>query len=240
MKTYLEYKDEKSAKFWQVEVIKNTHTVTYGKIGTDGRSSLKTFDTEENAQKDNSKLIAKKTKKGYKEVEKKDKGTTTEKIKELLMKFLQTDGYTLEESIKDINESKIQIKKDVINVTYSNGMVDVFKIKEGLVSLFVEDEDSTEEIKTDITKFKKLTNQQLLEYSKYAKHKGIKEYLKEMGENGLENYGGKFLFHEGNLEVKGSFDFNKVDNDITVLIVKGDLVVSELFRDYCHDGQVVQ
>ena len=31
MQKYLEYKDEKSHKFWQIEVEENSFTVTYGK-----------------------------------------------------------------------------------------------------------------------------------------------------------------------------------------------------------------
>ncbi len=68
MKKYLEYKDEKSHKFWEIEVKDNTHTVTYGKVDTNGRSSTKTFDTAEMAQKDAEKLIKAKIKKGYTEI----------------------------------------------------------------------------------------------------------------------------------------------------------------------------
>ncbi len=68
MKKYLEYKDEKSHKFWEVEVKDNTHTVTYGKVGSNGRSSTKTFDTAEIAKEDAEKLIKAKIKKGYVEI----------------------------------------------------------------------------------------------------------------------------------------------------------------------------
>ncbi len=68
MKTYLEYKDEKSHKFWQIEVSKNTFTVTYGKVGTNGQSKTKEFDTAEKATSEAEKIIKQKLKKGYKEV----------------------------------------------------------------------------------------------------------------------------------------------------------------------------
>lgn len=68
MTIYLEYNDEKSAKFWKIDVNNNTHTVTYGKIGTDGKGKTKTFETAELAMKDAEKLIKSKTKKGYQEV----------------------------------------------------------------------------------------------------------------------------------------------------------------------------
>ena len=65
MKKYLEYKDDKSSKFWQIEIAGNTHTVTYGKIGTDGTEKTKEFSNEDAAQKDAEKLIDSKKKKGY-------------------------------------------------------------------------------------------------------------------------------------------------------------------------------
>ena len=40
MKTYLEYKDEKSHKFWEIEVKENTFTVTYGKVDSNALSLL--------------------------------------------------------------------------------------------------------------------------------------------------------------------------------------------------------
>jgi len=65
MSQYLEYRDEKSAKFWTIEVQGNSHTVRYGRIGTDGRTSTKEFDSEEEAQKSADKLLQSKLKKGY-------------------------------------------------------------------------------------------------------------------------------------------------------------------------------
>ena len=65
MKTYLEYQDSKSHKFWQIERADDTHTVTYGRVGTAGQSKTKTFASAEAAQKDAEKLIKSKTKKGY-------------------------------------------------------------------------------------------------------------------------------------------------------------------------------
>lgn len=64
----LEYHDEKSSKFWQVAVDGESHTVTYGRIGSDGQSKTKTFSSPEQAQQDADKQLAKKLKKGYQEV----------------------------------------------------------------------------------------------------------------------------------------------------------------------------
>src|SRR6266481_1618724 len=65
MKRQLVYMDAKSSKFWNIELAANSHTVTYGRIGTDGQSLTKPFPTEEAAQKDMEKLIREKLGKGY-------------------------------------------------------------------------------------------------------------------------------------------------------------------------------
>lgn len=64
-RVYLEYVEGKSSKFWQVDVVGTTHTVTYGKIGAKGTTKTKEFSGEDAAQKDAEKLIASKLKKGY-------------------------------------------------------------------------------------------------------------------------------------------------------------------------------
>ena len=68
MKADLIYQDEKSNKFWSIEVNGSEHTVTFGRIGTNGTSSTKQFGDAEAAQKAASKLIASKKKKGYVEM----------------------------------------------------------------------------------------------------------------------------------------------------------------------------
>lgn len=68
MKADLIYQDEKSNKFWSIEVNGNEHTVTFGRIGTNGTSSTKQFGDAEAAQKAALKLIASKKKKGYVEM----------------------------------------------------------------------------------------------------------------------------------------------------------------------------
>lgn len=68
MKTYLEFHDTTSNKFWQIEVNDIQHTVTYGKTNTDGQSKSKTFETAELCLKDAEKLIKSKKAKGYAEL----------------------------------------------------------------------------------------------------------------------------------------------------------------------------
>ncbi|MEZ6187671.1 MAG: WGR domain-containing protein [Planctomycetota bacterium] len=54
-----------SSKFWEITLDGSEFTTTYGKIGTDGKSTTKAFDSPEQAQKEYDKLIGQKTKKGY-------------------------------------------------------------------------------------------------------------------------------------------------------------------------------
>ncbi|EKR80573.1 WGR domain protein, partial [Leptospira interrogans str. UI 08452] len=61
----LTFKDDKSDKFWNIEVSGNSFTVTYGKTGTSGTSQTKTFETEEICIKEAQKLLSEKLKKGY-------------------------------------------------------------------------------------------------------------------------------------------------------------------------------
>jgi len=65
MKTYLEYKDDKSSKFWEVLVEGNNATVRYGKIGTKGTAKVHEYDSPEKAIAEAEKLAKSKIKKGY-------------------------------------------------------------------------------------------------------------------------------------------------------------------------------
>ncbi|MEM6956029.1 MAG: WGR domain-containing protein [Myxococcota bacterium] len=65
MKAHLEYSDQKSSKFWEIEVDGTSHTVRYGKIGTAGQSKTKEFSSHDEALRAAEKLIASKKKKGY-------------------------------------------------------------------------------------------------------------------------------------------------------------------------------
>ena len=64
---YLEYVDDKSSKFWEISVQGRYHTVTYGRIGSEGQSKTKEFEDAAAAEADAQKLIASKKKKGYAE-----------------------------------------------------------------------------------------------------------------------------------------------------------------------------
>lgn len=63
-KTY-RYIDDKSDKFWRIEISSNEFLLNYGKTGTNGTYQIKSFDNEELCIKEANKLITSKTKKGY-------------------------------------------------------------------------------------------------------------------------------------------------------------------------------
>lgn len=63
MITYLEYKDEKSHKFWQIKVVGESYTVTFGKVGTEGQSRTKSFALAETAKEEAEYQIKSKMKK---------------------------------------------------------------------------------------------------------------------------------------------------------------------------------
>ncbi len=61
-----EFSEGSSNKFWQIDMKGGTgFTTKYGKIGTDGQTSLKEYGSPAEAKKEYDKLIAEKTKKGY-------------------------------------------------------------------------------------------------------------------------------------------------------------------------------
>ena len=64
MRTF-SYSDAKSHKFWTIDAHGTDFTVTYGKIGTAGQSSAKSFATADKCQAEADKLVREKTGKGY-------------------------------------------------------------------------------------------------------------------------------------------------------------------------------
>jgi predicted DNA-binding WGR domain protein len=67
MKREFYLQDDRSNKFWTIELCGNAHTTTHGRIGTTGKETRKEFATDELAKRDFDKLVASKIKKGYSE-----------------------------------------------------------------------------------------------------------------------------------------------------------------------------
>jgi len=68
MKKRLEYKDEKTEKFWEGEVVGCSYIVRYGKMGTNGHEVKTDFASEEEARDKFEKVVKSKISKGYYEV----------------------------------------------------------------------------------------------------------------------------------------------------------------------------
>ena len=66
MKQAFIYTDDKSQKFWIIDAAGNDIMVNFGKLGTNGRFQITEYNDETECQKAADKLIAQKTKKGYK------------------------------------------------------------------------------------------------------------------------------------------------------------------------------
>jgi uncharacterized protein (TIGR02996 family) len=64
MRTF-EFRDGKSNKFWNIDLKGNAFTVTFGRIGSAGKTQTKTFRDAANAQKEHYKLVKEKLGKGY-------------------------------------------------------------------------------------------------------------------------------------------------------------------------------
>ena len=65
-KAYYECKDKTSRKFWEIDTKGKTVTVRFGKIGSDGQASVKTFATPFEAAMHTARAEAKKLQVGYK------------------------------------------------------------------------------------------------------------------------------------------------------------------------------
>ena|SRR5687767_3830543 len=61
------YSDDKSNKFWTIELEDDSFTVHFGRTGTNGQTQTKEFASPDAAKKEYEKLIAEKVRKGYQE-----------------------------------------------------------------------------------------------------------------------------------------------------------------------------
>lgn len=64
----LTFSDGSSNKFWTIVLSGTEHTVTFGKVGTNGQTQNKSFESDDAAKKAYDKLVAEKMKKGYVDV----------------------------------------------------------------------------------------------------------------------------------------------------------------------------
>jgi len=62
---HFEFIDEKSSKFWEIQVAGDSFGVRYGKVGTAGQTNVKVFADAAAATKHADKLVSEKLGKGY-------------------------------------------------------------------------------------------------------------------------------------------------------------------------------
>lgn len=67
---YLERKDEKSHDFWSIDYYDGTYTILQGKVGTEGKTLMKTFNSKEDSYIEGDILVMEKLKEGYKKINK--------------------------------------------------------------------------------------------------------------------------------------------------------------------------
>lgn len=115
MKKYFIFQDEKSQKFW---IIKNEAlkiTTHYGRIGTNGQIKTKDLETQEETDKEFSKLINQKVKKGYIETNQENIFNSKDESKRY---FLSLDDVW--DDGKGVNDFILKIKNDKKITTYKH------------------------------------------------------------------------------------------------------------------------
>lgn len=90
---YFELVEGSSAKFWEILVEGSDVTTRYGKIGTAGQQTVKEHDSKGDAFKEYDKLVAEKTKKGYRELGGGSGGGVGEARNPELEKAIEADPY---------------------------------------------------------------------------------------------------------------------------------------------------
>lgn len=120
MKHYLEFKDDKSNKFWEITIKGKSFIVHFGKTGTEGQTQTKEFSSSAEAKEAAEKLLQEKLKKGYKhkgEVE-------VEKVKETKEPALSSDLSMIRRAFKKMNKGQVVALCNT-GPTASGGMEDV-------------------------------------------------------------------------------------------------------------------
>jgi predicted DNA-binding WGR domain protein/uncharacterized protein YwqG len=254
MKRHLEFKDDKSSKFWEIETNGKNFTVTFGKIGIAGQSQTKEFESEEKALKEAEKLVNEKLKKGYKEnkssgnnarqeksevkkenvKEKKDQKSLNliDKAREIVMK------QPLSDKIKFFAEEKYYFCSDNSNVFLDDKKIDADILSQSLhYFVIINCKKITDEkkVKLGISKLKGLPH--LPDSIKWPEDNYFfaQINLKDLSKYDLENYlpkdGMLYIFlnpEESNL-VCNLFYYNGKESLSVVNYPKGKMYYQEKF-----------
>lgn len=74
-----EFSEGSSNKFWDIKLAGKSFTTTFGKLGANGQTTIKTYGSDAEAKQQYQKIIAEKVKKGYKPAGKAEPSAKTEK-----------------------------------------------------------------------------------------------------------------------------------------------------------------
>jgi predicted DNA-binding WGR domain protein len=125
MKRYFTYKDEKTEKFWSVDIADTTITIVYGKGHTLGVTHTKKMESPEEAEREVAKMIKDKVRNGYRE--------TVEKVIE---KLGQADFWNLIERAKSSSEdmeSQVELLTEYLS---QRTVEDIFEFKRIIDQLY--------------------------------------------------------------------------------------------------------
>lgn len=102
MKRCFIYQDEKSQKFWNIDIGDTTFSVNYGRLGTQGQTQEKSFANAEDCQKAAQKAIDEKIKKGYTEVSEETVANTADEAKRFSLTYDEQEDEGIELLFKKI------------------------------------------------------------------------------------------------------------------------------------------
>lgn len=136
MKRVFIFQDFKSQKFWSIDVEGVNVTVNYGRLGTDGQTQTKTFDTPEKAEKQAEKLIAEKTKKGYVETQEDTAKTMKVESKKYALTYDEYDNGKTEADLLDkmLKDKKLPEIKQLVVGCWSYESGDCSELVKGMIA----------------------------------------------------------------------------------------------------------
>jgi predicted DNA-binding WGR domain protein len=122
MKIYLEYKDNKSEKFWEVSVEGSVMTTRWGKIDSSGQSKKKDLSTHEIACDEAKKLAEKKQRKDYKEVEteisKLSNNSTDDSVKVFDLPIIEFESINESDLARRLKNRSLKSSSEYLTIVY--------------------------------------------------------------------------------------------------------------------------
>jgi predicted DNA-binding WGR domain protein len=238
MTRYLTFTDGASAKFWEVRLEGHNLITRYGKIGTDGKSLVKSFDSPEQARVAMDKQTREKLGKGYEEL---DEATTAKIAADAVYLEHQTRFFEITEGNNQMRIRRGEIGKPCLEyrlswITPNRGR----KTFERLVKTwkgqgFKVTQPITEILEGSVAG--QLWTNEILDHPVYAK-------FFDLGWGGeLRNQVERLIHFPNGLQYDGDFDLEEIaDMELSAgLIIEGDVRVSGVFSQltYTYPGSTL-